>query len=69
MRRALLQALEDRYNAEISNADATAQMAMGPNFAIWTMACLLPWPVWKVVRNEVEDIMIRASVSRLERGS
>ena len=34
MRRALLQALEDRYNAEISNADATIQIYLNNSVGI-----------------------------------
>ena len=34
MRRALLQALEDKYNAEISNADATIQIYLNNSVGI-----------------------------------
>ena len=34
MRRALLQALEDQYNAEISNADATIQIYLNNSVGI-----------------------------------
>jgi hypothetical protein len=34
MKRALLQALEDRYNAEISNADATIQIYLNNSVGI-----------------------------------
>ena len=34
MRRALLQALEDRYNAEISHADATIQIYLNNSVGI-----------------------------------